>query len=775
MCQAANQILPVPCPVGLEYLPYQLEGIEFARSRNAVLFGDEPGLGKQQPVDAKVLTPTGWREIGMLRPGDKVIGSEGRAVTVTGVFPQGVKPSYRITMSDGASVEAGPEHLWTVLYRRGGKTFAELTVATLDLLNRPVLPTSKKGLDLAKTPLYIPMLAGPVEFDDAPELPIAPYTLGQMIANGYLLGSSASITSNLADGPEIIANLRAEGSPIGAIYTNPRQSIQRVCINSKTIVKVREMGLAVKSGEKFIPDPYKRASVSARVALLRGLMDGDGSITPERNRVVYHTTSAILAQDVAELVEQLGGISTVREYVRHDGKPTDYQVRMRMPGGLSPFSIARKASRYRPGRNAYPVRTVKSVEYIREVESVCIAVDAPDQLYTTEHCILTHNTIQAIGWLNCHPRTETLLVVCPASLKINWHRELDKWLISPCVDVTIINYDVLHKLDMTRHWDVCIIDEAHAVKNRKAKRTVLCKQIQADVKLALTGTPILNKPVELWSILNWLAPEIWPKSSFMRYAYRYCGAYQGKWGMVMDGATHLDELRMHLSYLMTRHLKADVLKQLPPKRRQIIEISKDGLSADLRARLADAARSVERIEDTYKDDAGALESALSVAWKDMAELRHEVGLAKVGACLDLIHDAIESSGKVIVFAHHRDVIAALNDALVGYMPAVIHGGIPVPARQDAVDRFQTDDECKVFIGQIQAAGVGLTLTASSHVIFVELDWTPGIVSQAEDRAHRIGQRGSVLIQHVVMEGGFDARMVKALVRKQMVIEKALDA
>ena len=89
-------------------------------------------------------------------------------------------------------------------------------------------------------------------------------------------------------------------------------------------------------------------------------------------------------------------------------------------------------------------------------------------------------TIQAIGWLNCHPRAETLLVVCPASLKINWHRELDKWLISPCVDVTIINYDVLHKLDMTRHWDVCIIDEAHAIKNRKAKRTGLCKQIQAD-------------------------------------------------------------------------------------------------------------------------------------------------------------------------------------------------------------------------------------------------------------------------------------------------------
>ena len=384
-------------------------------------------------------------------------------------------------------------------------------------------------------------------------------------------------------------------------------------------------------------------------------------------------------------------------------------------------------------------------------------------------------TVQAIGWLNCHPEVETLLVVCPASLKVNWRRELDKWLIDPCMEIVIINYDVLHKLDMTRRWDAVIFDEAHAVKNRKAKRSKLCKQIQASAKLALTGTPFLNRPIELWSLLNLLVPELWPASSFMKYAYRYCGAYQGKWGMVMDGATHLDELRQHLSYLMVRRLKADVLKQLPPKRRQIIELPKEGLSASLRARLAEASKRIEGIEDTYATDARRLEGELSVAWQDMAALRHEVGLAKVPGCLELIRDAVESSGKVIVFAHHRDVIAALGEALMEYAPAIVHGGVPVPARQGEVDRFQRDGKCRVFIGQIQAAGVGHTLTASSHVIFVELDWTPGMVSQAEDRAHRIGQKDSVLIQHVVMEGGFDARMVKALVRKQMVIEKALDA
>lgn len=385
-------------------------------------------------------------------------------------------------------------------------------------------------------------------------------------------------------------------------------------------------------------------------------------------------------------------------------------------------------------------------------------------------------TIQAIGWLNCHAgQIDSLLVVCPASLKINWARELQKWMIDPCVEITIINYDRLHKLDLSKTYDVCILDEAQYIKSKGAQRTRYCKLIKTKNKLALTGTPILNKPIELWSILNWLVPEIWPASSYMRYALRYCGAYKGKWGWVMDGATHLDELKTHLSYLMIRRLKEDVLKDLPPKRRQIIELPKDGIGADLRAKLVEASTRLNLIEETYRHDVRMLDSNLTVAFQEMAQLRHEVGLAKVDTALGLIHDAIEASGKVVIFAHHRDVIECLKESLADYLPAVIHGGTPQAERQDAVDRFQTNPKVRVFIGQIQAAGVGLTLTAASHVIFVELDWTPGVMTQAEDRCHRIGQRDAVLVQHLVLADSLDARMAKALVRKQEIIEKALDA
>lgn len=391
-------------------------------------------------------------------------------------------------------------------------------------------------------------------------------------------------------------------------------------------------------------------------------------------------------------------------------------------------------------------------------------------------------TVEAIGWLNCHPEIETLLVVCPATLKVNWARELNKWLISPCVEITIINYDMLHTLDTDKVYDVAILDEAHYIKNPKALRSRYSRAIQAKNKLCLTGTPLLSRPIELWHLLHFLAPELWPMNSYMNFARRYCGAYQkrvptkGGWRWVWDvnGATHLDELHTHLSYIMIRRLKSEVMEELPPKRRQIIEIPPTGLNATLREELKAAAKYVAEIIQDYSADVESLDAALTVAWNQMAELRHRAGLAKLPMAIELIHDAVEASGKVVIFAHHRDVIEGLRDALVDYHPSVIHGGTPQAARQAEVDRFQNDKSVKVFIGQIQAAGVGITLTAASHVIFVELDWVPGTVSQAEDRCHRIGQKNSVLVQHLVLENSLDAVMAKTLIRKQSIVEKTLN-
>ena len=412
-------------------------------------------------------------------------------------------------------------------------------------------------------------------------------------------------------------------------------------------------------------------------------------------------------------------------------------------------------------------------------------------------------TIQAIGRINVDPSIKRALIVCPASLKINWKRELDKWLTRPMtvgiadsktwptgMNVVVINYDILTKCPqvLAEEWDFVCFDESHYIKNEKAKRTKVATAIKARSRMALTGTPILNRPIELFTTLNWLDPSAW--GSFWSFARKYAGAYQDRYGWHFDGASNLDELQKQLrSTVMVRRLKADVLKELPAKRRQVVELVTNGAAKVVTAERKAWEASEERMADlqtqadlaremgdeaAYREAVKELSSGRLAAFAEMSKLRHETALAKVEKCIEFLTDALENGGKIVVFAHHLDVIEALKAGLAAHNPVVVTGSTKVEDRQRAVDAFQNDPSVKLFLGNIKAAGVGLTLTASSHVVFVELDWTPGWVSQAEDRCHRIGQTDSVLVQHLVLDGSLDAYLAKTLIKKQEVAEKALD-
>jgi SWI/SNF-related matrix-associated actin-dependent regulator 1 of chromatin subfamily A len=402
-------------------------------------------------------------------------------------------------------------------------------------------------------------------------------------------------------------------------------------------------------------------------------------------------------------------------------------------------------------------------------------------------------TVQAIGAINASPEIRRVLVICPASLKINWRNEMRRWLtrdltigVMPAdmsADVTICNYDILKKLPVAA-WDLVILDEAHFCKNPKAARTKLVKSIVRGAKriLALTGTPILNKPIEMWPILQMVNPEAWDPAGyvkkmavgpgegagFFRFAKRYCDAHQervsrDKTVWVFDGASNLPELQEKLrTTCMVRRLKADVLKELPPKRRQVISVG-------------NGCHDEQTWGDIGDDYETAYKRAKNIPFEEISEVRHTQALQKVEAAVEHIREAAEASGKVVVFAHHKDVIAALAEGLADLGVATLTGDTPNDARQAAVERFQSDTTCRVFIGSIHAAGVGLTLTAASHIIFVELDWTPANLTQAEDRCHRIGQTESVLVQHLVLDGSIDARMTQLIVEKQNIADMALDA
>lgn len=383
-------------------------------------------------------------------------------------------------------------------------------------------------------------------------------------------------------------------------------------------------------------------------------------------------------------------------------------------------------------------------------------------------------TIQACGWINCHPEIEEVLVVCPATLKINWARELDKWVVSPFVRATIINYDILDKLDFSKRYDLCILDEAHVIKNAETKRSGLCRKIRAVNRLALSATPFLNRPIELWHILHWLFPKRWPDlKSRQHFSVQFCNGHYGPRGWDDSGASHLEELKELLKPLMIRRLKKDVIKDLPPMQEQIIEIPTDGFPKDLRLAFEFARERIEGLSKTYADDAKSLEAAVRLEWFEMAEARHELGRLKAPMAVEFIRDCLESEQKMVVFAYHKDVIEEIQMGLGEFFPAVIHGGVPSGRRQPEIDRFQKSEKCRVFIGQIQAAGVGIKLSAATRILFVEDDWTPGVMTQAMERCFEMGKVDPIFIQHLVVEGSLDAYMAERLVEKRRIIDKVL--
>jgi SWI/SNF-related matrix-associated actin-dependent regulator 1 of chromatin subfamily A len=415
-------------------------------------------------------------------------------------------------------------------------------------------------------------------------------------------------------------------------------------------------------------------------------------------------------------------------------------------------------------------------------------------------------TIQALGLINSDESIKTIMVVCPASLKNNWSREASKWLTrkfeigiadtkhAPNCNFIIINYDALRKLVPEYEktvFDLLIVDEAHALKNKKTQRSQAVEKLRSRRRIYLTGTPIVNRPSELWNLLTQLDPVTWPQKRWWWFVNRYCECNRTKWGLDVSGANMnaLPELQEKLrsSGLMIRRTKAQVLTELPPKRRQVIEIDPDTNALKVIEKEQLAAKEYEKTtetlrcaaelskadgESTYSEIVKQLKKAASVAFGEMSTVRHETALAKVPAVIEYLNDCLESESKIVVMAWHHDVILRISAAFPNSV--TLTGETSLIDRQAAVDRFQTDPSCNIFIGSITAAGVGLTLTAASHVVFAELDWVPGNVSQAEDRCHRIGQMDTVLVTHLVLSGSLDATMANIIVAKQEIIDAAMD-
>jgi SWI/SNF-related matrix-associated actin-dependent regulator 1 of chromatin subfamily A len=400
-------------------------------------------------------------------------------------------------------------------------------------------------------------------------------------------------------------------------------------------------------------------------------------------------------------------------------------------------------------------------------------------------------TIQVIGFMN-YMHAWQALVLCPASLCFNWQRELNKWCTAKIraeiykpktfdpnnpPHVLIFSYAYASRMqDVKRvlqgfRYHYLVIDECHFLKEPKSKRTkyVLAKNglvSKAHRVHALSGTPIVNRPIELFPIVKSLCPDAIDNMSYFEYGLTYCQGFKGEWGWDFSGASNLKFLGARLRQrFMIRRPKTEILKELPEKfPPNIVYLNDDPKTRAL----------VKKMK--VFDEHAVLKRGNSPAFEELSTLRRELGEAKVEASAEYIKTQLQAGHeKIIVFAHHKAVVKHLAEALAEFHPVVLAGDTATNDRQVAIDRFQGDKSVRVFVGSITAAGVGITLTASSYVVFVECSWVPGENEQAIDRAHRIGQAECVMIDFLVHEGSLDERILKVLMDKSKVIKEVYSA
>lgn len=397
-------------------------------------------------------------------------------------------------------------------------------------------------------------------------------------------------------------------------------------------------------------------------------------------------------------------------------------------------------------------------------------------------------TIQALSWMKRQPLVQLAIVVCPAGLKYNWLREAAKHVDIQAEILTgktppsrqqlqhqrlyIINYDILH------YWlpylvamapDLVIIDECHAIKNRGSQRYKAVKYLTEDVPylIAISGTPLTNRPAEVWPILNLLRPDVWP--SFFSFGVRHCRPRKRRWGWEYKGADHLDELHTNMrEHVMVRRLKRDVLKELPAKSRYVTV-----LDIEDRHQYDEALHNFGRWLGTKHPS--KMNAALRAqALVQVGYLKRLAGTLKLRNTIQWVEQFLgETDEKLIVFGVHQAVLKPLHQRF-GDLGVLVDGSTQPKQRQINVDKFTHDKHTRLFFGNIQAAGTGWNGTAASTVAFAELSWIPGDHTQAEARPDRIGQKQAVSCYYLVAHGTVEEKLCALIQEKQANLDAVLD-
>jgi len=406
-------------------------------------------------------------------------------------------------------------------------------------------------------------------------------------------------------------------------------------------------------------------------------------------------------------------------------------------------------------------------------------------------------TVQTLSYLATEKQTFPVLIVAPLVTLNNWQREIQKFLKKRSrngkiiedehpssvlirtgkaqdlgkYDVYIINYDLLHKRtnDLSKvNIKTIVCDEVQHLRSKTTKKYTAVKKLAAlesiKYRIGLSGTPIYNRGSEIWPIVDILRPGL--LGTFEEFCEYFCYVNEKGKAIVLENkrASLGEELRKHV---MLRRKKSDVLKELKDKVRY-----KELIDSDINYYQAELGKIWERLEEEQKSATSAFDKFSSYKRAIQSE-RQAAGVAKVPHVIEFVKNIMEIEESVVVFCHHKAIHELLHRSLAEYSPASIIGGQSDKERQEGIDRFQ-NGETKLIIAGLRAGNVGINLSKARYVIFAELDWSPAIHRQAEDRLHRIGQKNTVFAYYLMGNGTLDDHVANVLVDKSYEIDAIMD-
>jgi SWI/SNF-related matrix-associated actin-dependent regulator 1 of chromatin subfamily A len=377
-----------------------------------------------------------------------------------------------------------------------------------------------------------------------------------------------------------------------------------------------------------------------------------------------------------------------------------------------------------------------------------------------------------------------VLIICPASLKINWQREIQNYTDRTTsiiegkkwedADFVIINYDIIknyhdivkksESVILKSNFDLIIVDEAHYIQNKQAQRTKLINDIasKSERLWLLTGTPITSRPINYFNLLNLIECPV--ALNWMAYVRRYCNGFQFRAGKRkiwnVSGSSNLEELRDRTSNLVLRRLKENVL-DLPEK-----------IITPVYLRLK--SKEYEALMGEYYEwfDKSGESDSLTLQFTKLTKVRQVIAEEKVSSTIELCENIIEQGKKVIVFTNFTKTLEMILEHF-GKKAVRLDGSMTQRDRQDSVDKFQTDENVMVFVGNIKAAGTGITLTAGEAVVMNDLSFLPSDHSQAEDRAYRYGQKNNVLVYYPIFDNTVEGIIFDILKKKKEIISTVM--